>query len=101
MEITYKITEKGKKSLGSFGKGHADRIMNALEDKKEMTLSELNTIVKRHTDSDAPMTITAWYLCQLRGVGLVKREVWFSDKAKEKVDARTRPSRPTTVKEAK
>jgi hypothetical protein len=72
--ISYKLTEKGRSNLGSFG-GHLDRMMKQLAAKKELTLEQLNAVVKRHTESSAPETITSWYLSQAHKMGYVKREV--------------------------
>jgi hypothetical protein len=61
MTVLYSITEKGRTNPGSIG-GHLDRMMKKLAEKKELTIDQLNSVVKRHTESEAPMTITSWYL---------------------------------------
>ena len=72
MTISYKLLAKGKKNLGSVG-GHLDRMMNALAEKGELTLDELVSIVRRHSDGE-PCSIASWYLSRAADMGWVSRQ---------------------------
>ena len=83
MTILYSITDKGRTNLGSFG-GHLDRMMKQLAAKKELSLDQLNSIVRRHSESETPMTVTSWYLSQAHKMGYVRRALRDDQKKEAK-----------------